>query len=203
MLDGGGGGGGTPWESMTLDKMQELIQNPNTDAQWDLVSGWQKSAELLSEHRFQVQEYRDNLAAAWPPEKSPASAAYLARLDELIKNLSDTYEASLTNHDAISSATGSIYQAQVKMNKIYAEYQSNQTALNTYNAKKQQEQNNPTPTPSPSPSGDEPPVAPGRQEELRLQAVMLLSSVSTDLAQSQARIFTPAAYTKYPGKDEN
>jgi hypothetical protein len=203
MLEAGGGGGGTPWESMTLDKMQELIQNPNTDAQWDLVSGWQKSAELLSEHRFQVQEYRDNLAAAWPPEKSPASAAYLARLDELIKNLSDTYEASLTNHDAISSATGSIYQAQVKMNKIYAEYQSNQTALNTYNAKKLQEQNNPTPTPSPSPSGDEPPVAPGRQEELRRQAATLLSSVSTDLAQAQARIVTPAAYTKYPGKDEN
>ena len=113
MLDAGGGGGGTPWESMTLDKMQELIQNPNTDAQWDLVTGWQKSSELLSEHRFQVQEYRDNLAAAWPPERSAASAAYLARLDELIKNLSDTYEASLTNHDAISSATGSIYQAQV------------------------------------------------------------------------------------------
>ncbi|MFI5889365.1 hypothetical protein ACIA5D_04510 [Actinoplanes sp. NPDC051513] len=188
---------------MTLDKMQELIQNPNTDAQWDLVSGWQKSSELLSEHRFQVQEYRDNLASAWPPEKSSASAAYLARLDELIKNLSDTYEASLTNHDAISSATGSIYQAQVKMNKIYAEYQSNQTALNTYNAKKQAEQNSTTATPSPSPSGDEPPVAPGRQEELRRQAATLLSSVSTDLAQAQARIVRPAPYTKFGDREDN
>ncbi|WP_433370591.1 hypothetical protein ACQPZX_45795 [Actinoplanes sp. CA-142083] len=203
MLDAGGGGGGTPWESMTLDKMQELIQNPNTDAQWDLVSGWQKSSELLSEHRFQVQEYRDNLAAAWPPGKSPASAAYLARLDELIKNLTDTYEASITNHEAFSAATGSIYQAQVKMNKIYAEYQSNKTALDTFNAKKQAEQNTTTPTPSPSPSGDEPPVAPGRQEELRVQAATLLSSVSTDLAQAQARIVKPARYTKLEIRDEN
>jgi len=77
MLDGGGGGGGTPWESMTLEFMQQLIQNPNTDAQWQLASAWQKSADLLNEHKFQVQEYRDNLAAAWPPERSTAAAAYI------------------------------------------------------------------------------------------------------------------------------
>ncbi|MFF5295827.1 hypothetical protein [Paractinoplanes globisporus] len=187
---------------MTLDKMQELIQNPSTDAQWDLVGGWQKSAELLSEHRFQVQEYRDNLAAAWPPEKSPASATYLARLDELIKNLSDTYEASITNHEAISAATGSIYQAQVQMNKIYAEYQSNKTALDAFTAKKDQAQSSSTPTPTPSPSGEEPPVAPGRQEELRVQAARLLSTVSTDLAQAQARIIKPTPYTAATERDE-
>src|SRR4051794_20976386 len=105
MLEAAGGGGGTPWESMTVDKMQSLIQNADTEKQWSLVDGWTKSAQLLSEHRFQVQDYRENLAAAWPPEKSAAAAAYIGRLDALITNLSETYEASLANHDAISSAT--------------------------------------------------------------------------------------------------
>lgn len=195
MLDGGGGGGGTPWESMTLEFMQQLIQNPSTDAQWKLASAWQKSADLLNEHKFQVQEYRDNLATAWPPEKSTAAAAYIERLDQLIKNLSDTYEASITNQGALSSATGSIYQAQVQMDKIYQEYTNNKTALDAYNAKQTQQQNSTTPTPSPSPSGDEPPVAPGRQEALRVQAANLLSGVSTDLAQAQAQIVKPTPYT--------
>lgn len=195
------GGGGTPWESMDLDTMQRLIQSPSTDKQWELVTGWQRSAELLSEHRFQVQDYRDNLASAWPPEKSAASAAYLGRLDELIANLTETYEATLANHDAMVAATGSIYQAQVKMNKIFEEYANNKSALETFTAK----QNSPTPTPSPSPSGEQPPVAPGRQEELRVQAAMLLSSVSTDLAQAQVRLRTPAPYEgKYfDGKTES
>ncbi|WP_030441260.1 hypothetical protein [Actinoplanes subtropicus] len=194
MLDGGGGGGGTPWESMTLEFMQQLIQNPNTDAQWQLASAWQKSADLLSEHKFQVQQYRDNLAAAWPPEKSTASAAYIERLDQLIKNLSDTYDASITNQAALNAATGSIYQAQIQMNKIYQEYSNNKMALDAYNAKLTQQQSSATPTPSPSPSGDEPPVAPGRQEALRVQAATLLSGVSTDLAQAQAQVVKPDLY---------
>lgn len=190
MLDAPGGGGGTPWESMTIEDMQRLIQNPDTDKQWDLVDGWKKSSELLGEHRFQVQDYRDNLAAAWPPERSAASAAYLARLDTLIANLTETYEAALSNYDAISAATGSIYQAQVKMDKIYQEYASNKSLLDDYNAKQQ-----PTgATPTPRPSGEQPPVAPGRQEQLRTQAATMLSTVSSDLAQAQVRIVTPTKY---------
>src|SRR5690349_13469994 len=170
MLDTGDGGGGTPWESMTLDKMQELIQNPSTDAHWRLVSAWQRSAELLNEHRFQVLQYRENLATAWPPEKSAASAAYLERLDQLINSLTETYEASIINRTAFSGVTGSIYQAQVQMNRIYQEYQTNKAVS----------------------------AAPERQEALRIQAVKLLSGVSNDLAEGQLHIVTPPAYQ--PGR---
>jgi hypothetical protein len=196
MLDAGGGGGGTPWESMTIDKMQSLIQNPDTDKQWDLVTGWKKSAELISQHRFQVESYRDSLASAWPPERSAASAQYIDRLNALLANLNETHEAALANYNAVASATGSIYQAQVQMEKIYQEYKNNETALNAFTAQQQQQQSSGQPTPSPSPSGEEPPVAPGRQEALRLQAVNLLSGVSTELAQAQVRIVRPTLYER-------
>ncbi|WP_203724928.1 hypothetical protein [Paractinoplanes durhamensis] len=176
---------------MTVDKMQELIQNPNTDGQWDLVTGWKRSAELINEHRFQVESYRDNLAAAWPPAKSKAADEYITRLNLMIDNLKATYEASLANYDAVSRATGSIYQAQVEMEKIYKEYKANESLLVDFNAKQQQAQSSNTPTPTPSPSGEEPPVAPGRQEELRIKAVTMLSGVSTDLAQSQIKLVKP------------
>ncbi|WP_157437628.1 hypothetical protein [Actinoplanes subtropicus] len=180
MLDTGGGGGGTPWESMTLHLMQRLIQNPDVQAHWQLVEAWNKSAQLLGDHLWQMQEYRSNLAAVWPPQKSPAAAVYLDRLDELISNVKETYEASIANHRAFSAVTGSIHQAQAQMRKIYQEYQISRTA-----------QNGSTPT------------AQVHQEQLRLQAVKLLSSVSTDLAVAQSQIVKPAPYARYrkKGKD--
>jgi len=192
----GGGGGGTDWSSMTVDMMQALAQNPKTDQYYELLTGWERSYELLAEHMSQVQGYRDNLAAVWPPAKNAASAAYVARLDDLLKSLNETYEASLANHDAFAAATLSIGLAQPKMQKIYNEYASNQQLLDTFNSAKAQQQTSPTPTPipSPSPSGEEPPVAPGRQEALRQQAITLMSSVSSDLVQAQVKIVTPMRY---------
>jgi hypothetical protein len=194
MIEAAGGGGGTPWESMTVDKMQELIQNPNTDKQWDLVDGWKKSAELIDEHRWQVENYRDNLATAWSPKKSKAADEYITRLNAMIDNLKATHEAALANYDAVSRVTGAIYQAQVAMEKIYKEYKSNESLLTDFTAKQQQAQSNGTPTPTPSPSGEEPPVAPGRQDELRLKAITMLSGVSTDLAQAQLKLVKPPGF---------
>src|SRR5690242_7021763 len=171
MLDTGDGGGGTPWESMTLDLMQRLIQNPDIEAQWQLVEAWNTSAQLLGDHLWQMQEYRDNLAAVWPPQKSPAAAVYLDRLDELIANLTETYEASITNHRAFTAVTSSIDQAQAQMQKIYQQYQASKATQ----------------------SGATP-AAQANQEALRLQAVKLLGGVSTDLAVAQSHIAKPTAY---------
>ncbi|MBU2662903.1 hypothetical protein KOI35_05220 [Actinoplanes bogorensis] len=189
---GGGGAGGTPWGMMTMQQMQANIQNPDTDKHYELLTGWKRSADLINEHRWQVQNYRDNLAAAWPPATNKASEAYISRLNELIANLEETYEAAIANHDAFASATLSISLAQKKMDEIAREYLGNEQALADFNAKKANTSGQPQP--SPSPSGEQPPFAPGRQEELHQQAVVLLSGVSGDLAQAQVSIRTPTPY---------
>src|SRR4051812_20445916 len=128
------GGGGTAWDTMSMDTMHDLIQNPDTEKHWTLVDGWRKSAELVNSHRFQVESYRDNLAAVWPPKKSPAAAAYLDRLNAMLDNLTETYEAALANHDALSAATLSLSLAQRDIQKIYDEYKSNEQSLNAFHA---------------------------------------------------------------------
>ncbi|GID25290.1 hypothetical protein [Paractinoplanes brasiliensis] len=191
---GGGGAGGTPWGLMTMQDMQAYIQNPDTDQHYKLLTGWKRSADLINEHRWQVENYRDNLAAAWPPEKNAAAEAYITRLNELIANLEETYEAALANHDAFASATLSISLAQREMDELAHEYSANEQALAAYNAKPPTPSGQPSPTPSPSPSGEQPPVAPGRQEELHRKAVTLLNGVSADLAQAQVNVRTPTLY---------
>jgi hypothetical protein len=204
MLDAAGGGGAaTRWESMTVDQMHNLIQGASTDGQWNIVTGWKESAELISAHRTQLEQFRDYLADAWPPDKSTASEAYRDRLNVMIDNIIATHDAALANYDALAGATGAIYQAQVRMEQIHQEYQNNQTLLDAYNAKQQEAQSSGRPQPSPSPSGgDQPPVAAGRQAALQNEAIVMLSGVSTELAQAQSRIVTPPPYKIFEGADE-
>ncbi|GAA0508019.1 hypothetical protein Ade02nite_49610 [Paractinoplanes deccanensis] len=193
----GGGGSGTNWFAMTVLEMQDIIQKPDTDKHYELLTGWKQSADLINEHRWQVQNYRDNLAAVWPPEKNEAAYAYLTRLDDLIKNLDETYEAAIANHDAFASATLSISLAQNDVQKIYDEYMANAQLMNDFNAKQQQaEKADPGIT-----STEKPPVADGRQEELRQKAASLLSSVSSDLALAQVNIRTPTPYRPLTTRD--
>jgi len=82
--------------------MWEFVANQDTTAHYERLTGWRKSYELILEHMAHVQNYRENLAAAWPPEKSPASAAYIAQLDDLLENLQQTYDAAIANHTAFA-----------------------------------------------------------------------------------------------------
>jgi hypothetical protein len=198
MLEADGGGGGTDWWSMDMEKIHSLAQSPDIDLQYQIVDGWKKSADLISEHMGQVSDYRNALATAWPPEKSTASAAYLARLDTLITHLNETYEAALSNHEAMSSASLSLSLAKTEMSTIYSQWDTNNKTLLAFNqqqAQKQQQTNSGQPTPSPSPSGEEPPpVTASQQEALRQKAITLMSSVSSDLAQAQLKVVRPAPY---------
>jgi hypothetical protein len=203
----GGGGGGTDWWGMSMQMIQQLAQSPDIDAHYQIVDGWQKSAELVGEHMFQVQQYRESLASAWPPEKSSAAAAYITRLDSLISNLNETYEAALSNHEAMASASLSLGLAKSQMSKIYSQWETNNQTLLAFN--KQQEQKKAQvasgkPTPSPSISGEEPPpVTASQQEALRQQAITLMSGVSSDLAQAQLKVVKPTPYNPDPIADKN
>jgi hypothetical protein len=205
----GGGGAGTDWWGMPMERIQQLAQSPDIDAHYQIVDGWQKSAELIGEHMFQVQQYRESLATAWPPEKSSAAAAYVTRLDALITNLNETYEAALSNHEAMASASLSLGLAKSEMSKIYSQWDTNNKTLLAYNQQQSQKKAQAAsgkPTPSPSPSGEEPaPVTADQQEALRQKAITLMSGVSSDLAQAQLKIVKPAAYdpTSVIDKDQH
>jgi hypothetical protein len=189
MLAADGSVGGTDFYSMDVPTMWALVANQDTTAHYQLLSGWQRSYELILQHMAQVQNYRDNLATAWPPEKSPASAAYIAELDGLVANLQKTYDATIANHTAFAGATLSLSLSRNDLKKIYDQYAANQTKLDAFNA-----------APKPLSSGKavapplKPPVAAGQQEQLNNQARVLMSKLSTDLAQAQTSLTTPPAF---------
>lgn len=192
MLDAGGGGGygGTNWSSASVMDMWLAVGNQETTPHWQLLSGWRKSYELTLQHMAAVKNYRENLATAWPPDKSPASSAYLGRLDKLIEHLQHTYDAAVANYGAFSNATLALSSARGDLEKVVNEYLANQNKLTAFEAEQ-----------ADSPSGGlmrrppvKPPVVDGRQAQLEAQARTIMSGLSTELIQARAQIRQPKPY---------
>lgn len=189
MLVADGSGGGTNWSSLDVSQMWALMQNQDTTGHYKTLMGWRRSYELIMEHLAQMQNYRQNLAEAWPPQKSSASAAYIAQLDDMITQLRATYDAAVANHTAFAGATLSLSLTRTDLKKIYDEYAGNQAKIDEFNAKPKPVQYGKVPVLPPKP-----PVAAERQEELNNQARLLMSKLSTDLVQAQASLTTPPPF---------
>jgi hypothetical protein len=196
IADGGGGYGGTDWMAMDVIQMWQAIQNQDTTAHYQLLDGWRKSYELTLEHLGQVQNYRQNLAEAWPPEKSAASAAYLQRLDELIANLQSTYDAAVATHHAFASATLAISLSRNDVEKIYTEYTSNQTKLEEFKNRPYVAAGKSAVPPQ------KPPVADGRQEQLNNQARSIMYGLSSEIIQAKTQITKPPVYVPSGGREK-
>jgi len=207
MLDAGGGGGygGTDWFAYDVAWMWERISDQKTDAHDEVSLGWKRTAELTSTHLSRVRLYRDNLATAWPPEKSKASAAYVAQLDGLIASLTETQAAASANYTAFSSVATTLSIARSKLEPIYREYAANQTRIASWQAAKNALTSSPTtpsssstPTPSPSPQASpvptSPPVSADHQEQLNNQARAIMFELSTTIISGQAELQKPAPY---------
>jgi hypothetical protein len=188
IADGGGGYGGTNWMATDVTQMWQAVENQDTTAHYRLLTGWQRSYELTLEHLGQVQNFRQSLAEAWPPEKSAASAAYIQRLDTLISNLQATYDAAVANHSAFASATLAISLSRNDVKKIYDEYTANQTKLTEFANKPK------TVTKYAAPQ--KPPVADGRQEQLNNQARTIMFGLSGEIIQARAQIAKPQLYNE-------
>src|SRR5689334_4359623 len=187
IADGGGGYGGTNWMDMDVIAMWQAIENQDTTAHYQLLTGWQRSYELTLEHLGQVKNYRQSLAEAWPPGTSAASAAYIQRLDDLIANLQTTYDAAVANHDAFASATLALSMSRDDVKKIYDEYTANQVKLEEF-------KNQPRPVSKFPLPPQKPPVPDGRQEELNNQARTIMFGLSGEIMQAKSQIVKPARY---------
>jgi hypothetical protein len=194
MLEGGGGGiSGTNWNVHEMDSLWSAVANQETTQHWKLLRGWQTSYELTLQHLSDVKRYRDNLAVAWPPEKSPAAAAYVGQLNGLIDYLQGTYDAAVANHSAFSGATMALADSRRKVKALYDEYKLNQGRIDDHKAKL-----------AAAPSGGlagaaarqnmKPPVSDQRQQELTWQARSIMFGLSSEVSQAHTAITKPATY---------
>jgi hypothetical protein len=199
----GGGGGGTPWAAYDVPTLWSMVKDQDTDSLWKQVTGWQNTADLTSLHVSNLKEYRDQLAGAWPPERSDASAAYLAELDKLITSVQQTHDVASKNYSAMTSIALAASDAKYKLKPIYDEYAANKKKLDDYNALVEADKADTTAMPTVSPGA--PPIAPGRQDELTTKAQGVMSNIGSEISLAAATIKPPTPYVPpkpIGGKDD-
>ena len=183
---GGGGYAGTPWYRFDVPDMWAMLAAQETGNHAKQVAGWKKAAELTDTHRRRLQEYREELVAAWPPERSAAAREYVDRLDYLIESVGQTYEVAAANCGIASSAVTAITRARSDLKKIYDEYVSLQRARQPGTSGR------PTPTPAPMPGT--PPVDDAEFERLNTGARRIMFQLGGELSLAQTQLRPPPVY---------
>ncbi|GAB7050058.1 hypothetical protein [Catenuloplanes indicus] len=119
---------GTPWHTRDIPSMWATVAHHTPDAYATHLAGWRRTTELLSTHVARMRTYRDNLAIAWPPTRSPAAAVYLSRFDTDIANAQATLNASIANYTAYAAAMHILSDAQTALRPLADEYAANTAA---------------------------------------------------------------------------
>ena len=194
--DSGGGGGSTDWAGYdieTLHTMTQAVTDDEISTSWQQVTAWSNTHDLLDSHASTLERYRQDLTTHWPPEKNPASAAFVGYLDQLILSLRQGSTASANNVTALANLTGAVSTARTEVQKAYQEHAKNEGKLGVYQQKLDvytaAETDAPTPSPGPSP------VPPGRQEQLTQQAQQAMAVLAGAAVDSTWKMQIPPPYT--------
>ncbi|GAA4931122.1 hypothetical protein [Actinoplanes utahensis] len=193
--DSGGAYLGTGrFASSDIEQMWNLVRDHDHVPHQAALEGWRHAYELILMHRTQIETYKDKLIQAWPPERSSASRAYVARLDVLIENLTSTYEASIANYTTYSSAINAVSAAKAEIKTIRDEYLKNAALIAEY-----QEAKSSTSQPLAEAGmipGPEPvnPVPDWKQKMLQQQAAEVMTKASAELSAAKFALVSPAPF---------
>lgn len=190
VADGGGYAGTTNWNMYNVEQMWALLENQKTDNHWKHVTAWQKAYELTSLHMWRLKEYRDSLAAAWPPEKSQAARVFIDRLDNLINHIESTYEVASENYTVFKTATSALADARRELKEIYDEYVEKKKLKKEYEERLEFEKASLLP----GVSIGNPPVTDAELEDLNNRARSIMFDLSSTLVEARIKLRQPEPY---------
>jgi hypothetical protein len=193
MRDTGGGAPGhsaTNWFDHDTLSMWRMIERQETESHWRHVSALRKMAELTAAHLGRLRRYRDNLAEAWPPERSKASQAFIARLDYLIEHVRNTHDVAAANYSTVSTATAAVGAARGQVEKFRTEYLIKLQTLKDYEARVQADRTTQLPGTSIGP----PPVTDADLEQVNVRARTAMSKLASTLVIAQWQLQRPTPY---------
>jgi hypothetical protein len=193
---GGGGHSGTNWYAHDVAEMWAMLKDQQTDNHWRQVAGWKKTYQLTDAHLGWLGKYRDDLVAAWSPEKSTAAKAYVERLDQLIENVRQTHEAAVANYTVTSTAIGAIGMARSELKQVYDDYVAQQDARDPTPSGTSSTAPSTAPSRTPSPLPGPPAANKAEIERLNAKARQIMSKLSGELSLAQVRLQPPPVYTQ-------
>lgn len=113
---------GTVWDRQDVPTMWSSAQAADTQMAWQQAAAWQRTYDLLYHQESRLRACRDELTAAWPPDRSPAAQGFVAYLDNLLSSISAAKENALANRSGLVGVLSSLSSAKVDMAKLAARW---------------------------------------------------------------------------------
>src|SRR5437764_5620479 len=121
---------GTPtdWGRFDVPSLWAMASMEDSSDSWTQVWAWWRCRDALDAYRRHLTACRDGLADKWPPQRSPASAAFLGRVDGMIQRVADTADAAGSNAAALAGIINALDDAKHRLAPIHAQWQANEQA---------------------------------------------------------------------------
>jgi hypothetical protein len=118
----------TDWTRYDVPAIASMLLDDDFADAWSQVHAWLAAYETISVHQSQLAKAQSELAEAWPPEKSPASAAYLENVADLHASMAETAEIAFNNSRALSNSLDALSAAQITIRQLHEQWQANAAA---------------------------------------------------------------------------
>jgi hypothetical protein len=174
------GGWCTNWAAYDVPTLWNMLQAEDVVTTSQHVTAWRETHELLSLHMDELKRQRDDLAAKWPADRSPAAAAFVAYVDGMLGSMKQTSEAAVGNNGALAGINDALITAREKVGQVHEQWQKYQknedSSLSLFGW---------------HPFADTPD---NWQEDLKLQAAKHMSEADTVVFQNTAKLVPPAKF---------
>jgi len=110
------------WAGIEVPGMYAVAKVGEDPESWKQATALHETLELLNFHEEQLRMARDELAEMWPPEKSPAAAAFVRHVNKMLDDIKLAQEETAANQRALALLLISLAHAKADMAALNAEY---------------------------------------------------------------------------------
>ncbi len=120
------GGWCVNWAAFDVPTLWNMLQHEGSTDAYQQVVTWQNTHDLLGYHMGELQTCRQELAAKWPPTRSPAAGVFLDYVDNLLGSMKQMSQDALANGEALSGVNQALVKARNEISTLHEQWQKYQ-----------------------------------------------------------------------------
>lgn len=113
----------TNWEAYDLPRLWQMVSNEDDEAGWAQVQAWFRMRNAIDAYRKRLEACRQALQDGWPPEQSPAAAAFIAYIDALVASMAATAASAERTAHGLAGIMKALATAKAEMEPLYRKWQ--------------------------------------------------------------------------------
>ncbi|HEX6970446.1 MAG TPA: hypothetical protein VF174_16760 [Micromonosporaceae bacterium] len=112
----------TNWDAYNVPALWRMIADEGDLRGWKQVQAWFRMRSAIDAYRERLEACRKALQEHWPPDRSPASAAFIAHLDGLIASMLQTAANAEQTARGLAGIMDTLAKAKDELEPLYGRW---------------------------------------------------------------------------------